>query len=590
MSELDFGRPLALIALVMVPIALAWWWVGLAKGSRQARMISRANPSRPAYLSAALMAVAAAAAIFAAAQPRWGTERTEVPRVGAELVVVLDVSRSMDSRDVTPSRLEAAKAAILATLSRLGGDRVGVVIFAGTGRLRFPLTGDLEAARQVVASLETGAILVEGGSSASSGLDLALSAFDFERDAGRAVLLISDGDDLGDDPAGAISRLRAAGVTLLVAGAGTTTGGTVPVFDQAKRVFVDKKDASGAPIVTRLNETFLRAAASAAGGRYLGSDLQIVPGAVSGVLASLERTRIEQRSTEIPIERFPIFAAIALGALVLASISERLPRLRLGRRVAAFGVTVLALILGGCAEEAFTVNEDARSAFEAGDGARAIELFYQAQSLRPNDARIALNLASALGSAGRFEEASVAARRALASNDPAIRSLAHASLGHQQFAVKQLPAALQSFKQALLLNPHDAASQHDYEVVLRLLNPPPASEPTNPGSAPDTTTPPAGASATPPPGAGTPGPGQTPGAGTGTPGAGGTPGPGRPAGLEALEKQISGIDAQVQALLRKSGNEPTTEEALSILRLLAERSRLAGLRDAFRGGDKPNDY
>ena len=146
MSELDFGRPLALIALVVVPAALGWWWVGLAKGTKQARFISRANPSRPAYFSAALLAIAAAAAIVAAAQPRWGTERTEVPRVGAELVVVLDVSRSMDARDVTPSRLEAAKAAVLATLARLGGDRVGVAIFAGTGRLRFPLTGDLEAA------------------------------------------------------------------------------------------------------------------------------------------------------------------------------------------------------------------------------------------------------------------------------------------------------------------------------------------------------------------------------------------------------------------------------------------------------------
>ena len=588
MSELDFSRPLALIALVVVPAALGWWWVGLAKGTKQARFISRANPSRPAYFSAALLAIAAAAAIVAAAQPRWGTERTEVPRVGAELVVVLDVSRSMDARDVTPSRLEAAKAAVLATLARLGGDRVGVAIFAGTGRLRFPLTGDLEAAGQVISSLETGAILVEGGSSASSGLELALSAFDFTRDAGRAVLLISDGDDLGADPAGAISRLRAAGVTLLVAGAGTATGATVPVFDPQKRVFVDKKDASGAPIITKLNEPFLRAAATAAGGRYLGNDLQVVPGSVAGVLASLERTRVEQRSTEIPIERFPIFAAIALGALVLASVSERLPTIG-GRRAAAGGLALMALLLGGCAEEAFTVNEDARTAFEAGDSARAVDLFYQAQSLRPNDARIALNLASALNSAGRFEEASVAARRALASNDPAIRSIAHANLGHQQFGAKQLPAALQSFKQALLLNPHDAASQHDYEVVLRLLTPPPPADPDQPGGSPDPPSPGPGASPTPGPG-GTPGAGQTPQPGPGTPAAGGTPGPGRPGGLEALEKQIAGIDAQVQALLRKSGNQPTTEEALEILRLLAERSRLAGLRDAFRGGDKPNDY
>lgn len=597
MSDVSFVRPLILATVAVVPIALLWWWVGLARGASAARLISRENPARPAYLAAALMAIAASSAIVAAAQPRWGTETSEVPRVGAELVVVIDVSRSMDSRDVPPSRLQAAKTALLATFSRMGGDRVGVVIFAGTGRLRFPLTGDLDAAGQVVQSLETGSILVDGGSNASSGLDIALSAFDFERDAGRAVLLISDGDDLGADPVGAITRIKAANVTLIVAGIGTTQGGTVPVFDSQKRATVDKNDAAGTPIITKLNEPFLKAAAAAASGRYLGNDPQVIPGSVTAILAALERTRIEQRSMQIPIERFPAFVIVALVALALASLAERLPTFRLRRRHVLAPLTIVAFLLVGCATEAHRVNERARIAYEAGDDETAITLFFEAQSLEPDNPLVALNLARALHRAERFDEAIGAARRALTSNSPQVRSKAHSSLGHHQFAEGQLPAALQSFKQALLLDPRDSASQHDYEVVLRLLNPPPAQAKgvDGPGAAPS---PSPGASpgsgqgnappATPQPNA-TPQPGQSgtpaPGSPGSSPGAGG-----RPSSVEGIEKQLTALDARIAQLFRASGEQPTAEQALEILKLIAERSRLSGPRDAFRGGDRPNDY
>ena len=594
MNDISFVRPLILVSIVAVPVALLWWWLGLARGAAAARLISRENPARPAYLAAALMAVAASSAIVAASQPRWGTETSEVPRVGAELVVVIDVSRSMDSRDVLPSRLQAAKTALLATFSRMGGDRVGVVIFAGSGRLRFPLTGDLDAAGQVVQSLETGAILVEGGSNASSGLDIALSAFDFERDAGRAVLLISDGDDLGADPVGAITRLKAANVTLIVAGIGTTAGGTVPVFDSRQGTTVDKKDAAGTPIITRLNEPFLKAAAAAAGGRYLGNDPQVIPGSVTAILAALERTRIEQRSTQIPIERFPPFVIVALVALLLASLAERLPSFRLRRAHLFTPLALVAFLLIGCASEANRVNERARSAFESGDDETAITLFFEAQSLEPDNPLVSLNLARALHRAERYDEAIGAARRALTSNNTRVRSQAHASLGHHQFAEGQLPAALQSFKQALLLDPRDSASQHDYEVVLRLLNPPPSQTNGDDGSA---------AAPSPSPGAspgsgqgnappGTPQPNATPQPGQGgTPAAGSTPGAaGRPTSPEDIERQLTALDSQIAQLFRASGDQPTAEEALAILKLLAERSRLSGLRDAFRGGDRPNDY
>ena len=585
MSDLSFGHAWILPAVVLPLLACAVWALMQRRAVRRASAVSRVPAAAPRYLAAVFFALAACAAVVAAAQPRWGTQPSEISRTGAELMIVLDVSHSMDARDVAPSRLEAAKAAINATLDRLGGDSAALVVFAGSGRLRFPFTSDFTAARQVVSSLETGSVIVKGGTSASLGLDVALSAFDNQPGAGRVILLITDGDDLGADPAEVATRISAAGVNLMVAGVGTATGATVPVYDNRTRSFVDKKAADGTPIVSKLNEPFLRTLAAASGGRYLGSNLSSLPGAVSGRLAAIQHTRFEERPTPIPVERFQWFAGLALGALVIGSVAERLPRPR-RRRALLAGLAVGALLLGGCASRAYEVNEDALDAFHRGDTDRAINLFIEAQALRPNDARITLNLAAAYHQGGRYDEAVIAVRRVLASPDPADRNRGYASIGHHEYAAGRLANALDAFKRALIEDPADDVSRRDYELVLREIAPPP---PENPAAGPSPT--PQAGDGTP-----TPAPSQQPGqSGTpdpnGTPGAPGTPTAGaRPSDAQSLERQIGQIDAQVAALLDEAGENPTAAEALKILQLLAERNRLAAQRDALSGNADPKDY
>ncbi|MCK9518518.1 MAG: VWA domain-containing protein, partial [Dehalococcoidia bacterium] len=302
---MSFAHAWVLVFLVLVPAGLALWLAGLRRGQVRARSLSRTAPAGygRAYAGAVLVSLAAALAIVAAAQPRWGTTESSVPREGAELVVVMDVSRSMGATDVAPSRLAATKDAVAATLARLGGDRVGLVVFAGDARLRFPLTTDFRAAEQVVRSLETGTVIVEGGSSAAQGLQVALDAFDLDKTTGRLVVVLTDGDDLGDDPGGAAERLRQAGIGLLVVGVGTPEGAPVPVYDPREQGFVDKLDENGEPIISRLDEPFLRALAEAADGQYLGGNLGSVPGAVEGRIRALERAEIDRQSTETPVER-----------------------------------------------------------------------------------------------------------------------------------------------------------------------------------------------------------------------------------------------------------------------------------------------
>lgn len=606
---MSFAQPWLLSLLVVVVLAVVVWLRGIRSVRGALRGLSRGAAARPPYLAGALVALAAAAAIVAAAQPRWGTQETLIPRKGAQVIFVLDVSRSMAVHDVAPDRMAAAKQALIATVGRLGGDRVGVVIFAGDARTRFPLTSDLEAAVQIIASIEPGPVLVDGGTSASSGLDIAINGFD-GTEAGRLMVLITDGDDLGADPAGVAQRIRDSGIELIVAGAGTPEGGPIPVFEAGAKGEAPKKDAQGNILISKLNEPFLRALAVAAGGRYAGSDLRSLPGIVEGRLTTLNRARFDRQAFTFPVERYQWFAGAALTLVALALLVEH----RRGRRLAQVaGLACLVVILGGCQTRAFDLNEQGREALAAGDAASAIALFREAQAQQPDDAEISLNLAAALHEAGRYEEAAQAARRALNAREATQRGKAFASLGHHRFALEDLRGSLDAFRQALIENPRDDASRHDYEVVLRILFPPPPPEPDEgaPGGDPSATPEPGG---TPEPGApgGTPEPGQTPGSGNGEPGqgtpeAGQTPGaggaqpgagqgpgqgsgePNRPQSPDQAEDQIAALDRQIATLLEESGDEPTAEEAFAILKLLEERARIAALRDSFGGASNPND-
>ncbi len=591
MNAISFARPFLLVALVPVVAAYALWCVGSLRSYRRGRAVSRENAGSPRVLLAGLVALSAALAVTAAARPRWGTELSAIPRRSAEVVFVLDVSRSMDAQDASPSRLEATKKAVSTTIQQLPGDRFGLVIFAGSARLRFPLTTDRVAATGVVESIETGTVLVEAGTSVRSGLDVAIHAFDDGASGGRLIVFISDGEDLGADPATAATQVRDAGIDFIVAGAGTAAGATIPVYDPAKKTTAAKPGSNGQPIVTKLDEPLLRTLASAAGGRYVGGDLSVLPGAVEGRVASLRQSTVSDQPANVPVERFQWFAAAALALLVLASVAEQIPAIRPRPLLSLAGALMAGLFLAGCATQAHDLNQKGLEAYQRGDYPAAVTDFSAARDQQPGAVELSLNLAAALDRAGRFDEAVTAARRLLTLPDPKTRARAYASIGHHQFAAGELAGALDAFHSALLENPEDNASRHDYEVVLRLLLPPPTDQgqprgtpgQDAPGQAgprsgqPQDQAPPSGAEP------GSPGAPQGPRSGT--------PGSGQPASPDALNRQIAQIDEQVNGILQASGNTPDASQALQILQLLAERNQIAAQRDALNGGiGNPNDY
>lgn len=563
MSDLSFGRPLWLLlvpcALVLLPLA----WVIANRAFAAATALTR-EPPRPRRVATVVLVLAVVLATLAAAQPRWGERSATVQTGGAQLVAVLDVSRSMGATDVAPSRLAAARTALAETFARLRGDRVALVVFAGDARLRFPLTRDLQAAATVVETIEGGTLLLERGTSAASGLDVARELFDEETSGGRLVLLVSDGESLGGDPSTSAAALAAEGIDVLVAGVGTPSGGPVPIRHPVSREMEPLMNDDGEPVITRLDEAGLRAIAQAGDGRYLGADLAALPGAVRAHVAGLDQATYGATMISLPIERFHWFAVAALVLVLLGTAVEWRAFARWRSAPALAVVVGLAVALSACATAAYNLNERALEALDEGDLDTAIELLYEAQAENPRDGRIALNLAVVLDQAGRYEEAVNAARRALNDRDAGIATAAYSSLGHHLFALGELEEALEAFTEGLLLAPEDDVLRRDFEVVWRLLHPPPPPEQQTAPAPPE----------------GESGDGEQPPETQPAPGPDGAPANGGEGGEqalspEALEEQLAAIDADVARLREEAGEVLSAREALAILELLEERSRLS---------------
>ena len=580
MSDFSFGHPLWLLVVPAVLVLLPVAWI-LAQRTFAATAAITRDPPRIRWAATVLLVLAVVLAALAAAQPRWGERSATVQAGGAQIVAVLDVSRSMGALDAPPSRLAAARTALAETFVRLRGDRVALVVFAGDARLRFPLTRDLAAAATVIESVEGGTLLLERGTSTASGLELARELFDEESAGGRLVLLVSDGENLAGDPSASAAALAAEGIDLLVAGVGTTSGAPVPVRDVLSGELSTLRTREGEPVVTRLDEASLRAIATAGEGRYIGANPAAVPAAVRSRVASLDQAAYRATTISLPIERYQWFVAAAVVLALIATAVEWRALASWRRTPALVGVAVLTLTLAACATAAYNLNERALEALDGGDVETAIELLYEAQAESPQDGQIALNLAAALHQAGRYDEAVRISRRALNDRDGEIAAAAHSSLAHHLFALGELEEALDAFREALLLTPEDDVLRRDFEVVWRLLHPepPPEQQAAPPAEGDDSGEgeEPEGQEQQP-----APGPDGAP--------AGGGDGGQEALSPQALEERLAEIDAEIAELREEAGEVLSTREALAILELLEERSRLSAQNPVRGAWSDPSDY
>ncbi|MSP22559.1 MAG: VWA domain-containing protein [Dehalococcoidia bacterium] len=587
-GSLSFAQPLALLTLAAAP--LGWMFARVEVRRRRAADLRYGGPvglhpaRRPARarFREMVLLLALVTLALAAARPTWGRDDVPLVRRGIDLVIALDVSRSMTANDVAPTRAVAASAGLARLLRALPGDRAGLVIFAGTALARAPLTHDLATLQQLIAQAQGEAGLLDPGTDLALAIETALRSLDVEdRGATQVIVAVSDGEHVGDgDLDLALRRARDAGVRVYAVAAGTETGGAMtPVRGRSavERASLDRST------LDRIAE------ATGASVRDLGS--------VTGLaveFSRLRQTTFEGANEEVHADRFPWFIGTALALLVFHSLTTE-TRARTGAvEVARSARTHLlpltaavALLLDACSGTAAWQQVDAGN--RAYDGARYEEALAAYERTAPlaspgDQVAIVYNRGNTLHRLRRYEEATTASARAVEDAPTAgLRNRARYALGNHAFRRGDLDLARDAYRAVLLSDPGDEDARHNLELVLLQQQ----ARARAPGQPQAGGTPPPGAT----PGAGQPGQTGQPGGPTqpGTPGTGqGQPGSAGAAAGDGAPLTEAEAQTALARLLAELGDNATLDEALAVLDRLRALDTFGRLHDGRRTGTLPD--
>ena len=301
--------------------AIAYYWYTKRKRKQleefgDAELMKQLMPNacrvRPTVKFTILM-VALTLLIVAAARPQFGqSERTE-KRQGIEAVVALDISDSMLAEDVAPNRLDRAKQMLSKLMDNMVDDKVGLVVFAGDAFVQLPITCDYVSAKMFLNSIKPELIKTQG-TAIGAALSTSIRCFGEQRDASRAIILITDGENHEDDAVAVAQRAKEQGIRVLVVGIGKPEGSPIPL--PGTNNFI--KDRQGNVVVSRLNEEMCREIAQAGGGIYVRCDnTNTATKAIQKELDKLGKQEIETQVFTDYNEQFQSFALFALLLLVI---------------------------------------------------------------------------------------------------------------------------------------------------------------------------------------------------------------------------------------------------------------------------------
>ena len=318
---------LILIPLIFLFYALLKWKKSVASSLGDRKLVARLlrfYNARKFKWKFYLVFVALGLTVLAAAGLRSPSGQGEERSAGIDILIALDVSKSMLSQDIKPTRLDRAKQLIRSLTSNLENNRVGLVVFAGQAILQMPLTGDVGAINTFLPNINTDMVPIQG-TAVSAALRTAEAALHSPDKKHKAIILMTDGETHDKETNEAISKLYSSGITVFTVGIGTPKG--APIFDPATGQ--DKKDKDGNVVISKLNESELKEIARKTGGSYvlLNNDLDAIE-KITGQINQMEKKIIVTGSVGSRnfYQYFPIFIAVALLLLTLdLFISERKP-------------------------------------------------------------------------------------------------------------------------------------------------------------------------------------------------------------------------------------------------------------------------
>jgi Ca-activated chloride channel family protein len=499
---MSFAWPLVLLlGAVIVPLTVRALLRGLARRDAALRafgepeVLGRGSPltdGRTARRRVWLQAAALGFGAVALARPQLGERPAELADTGRDLLVLLDLSRSMTVTDVAPNRLTAAKEAVWETVSAAPGDRVGLVVFGGSAFLQLPPTSD-HAAFKLFLDAASPDDLGDPATDIGTALATAGKVFEHEGERGyRAVLLVSDGESDQMDLQAATASLRGEGIPVFTLGVGTVNGGAVPA-DSSEAPEKFHRDHIGRIAISKMDEADLRAVAKLTGGVYARASRVDDRRALRVALGKVEARTLANRQFTERADRFQWPLALAVAALLADLALGALERRRRRpvaqspdrtRAIAAALVPLLVLLGNGCARGTLDARKGERL-YQAGDYRGSAQALDRALAADSTPER-AYHAGNAYYRLRRYEDAAMRYRYSATAKDlrqPSVFNLGNSLVRAAEDAPERtgelLLGAIGAYQEALRLDPADQDAKWNLEIALQRLD----EDRTNGGSA-----------------------------------------------------------------------------------------------------------
>lgn len=305
-----------LVPLVVIFILVLRWKRKTTKALGDEALVAKLTAGYSAKLykiKFVAVLIALALCITAATNVRTPQDTGMEQTAGIDIMIVLDVSKSMLSNDIKPSRLERAKQLVSQLIDKSAGNRVGLVLFAGKAYLQMPLTPDIAEAKLFLSNASVDAVPVQG-TNISEALQLCNNALDTKEKKHKAVVLISDGEDHEESAAKTAITLADNGAIVYTIGVGTTEGSTITEPGTGAL----KTDMNGKTVISKLNEEELIDIAAKTGGNYFHMEtVARTADEVSSALAGIEKKLVESGGEKSYLSLSPFIIAIALLLLIV---------------------------------------------------------------------------------------------------------------------------------------------------------------------------------------------------------------------------------------------------------------------------------
>ena len=328
-----FAHPQYLLLLLLIPfgfVGLALWMGARRRRLRKLGDEALVNELMPSWsrskrwVRAVVYSLAFFFFVIGLSRPQIGAKLKEFKVKGAEIMIALDVSNSMLAQDYSPNRLERAKLAISRITDRLQGDRVGLIIFAGSSFVQLPITTDYVSAKMFLGNISTESIPIQG-TAIGDAINTAVKSFSAQSENSRAIIVITDGENHEDDAVAAAAQAAESGVKVYTIGVGSADGQPIPMEGGLLR------DKEGNIVVTKLDEETLKEIAQAGGGAYVhaGND-EFGLGPIISEIKKMQEEEYHSVVFEEYDEQFMYFLGIALALFTIEIlIGERRSRRRL---------------------------------------------------------------------------------------------------------------------------------------------------------------------------------------------------------------------------------------------------------------------